>query len=143
MRAIGLQGKAVVPLVSGFACAIPAVMATRTLESPRDRLLTMMVIPLISCSARLPVYTLLIGTLFPAEQRVLGPIGLGMLMMLAIYLLSLVLAMGAAAVFGRVLRKGARAPLLIELPPYRWPSARTVALVLLHKSRIFLRTAVQ
>lgn len=141
MRAIGLQGKSVVPLVSGFACAIPAVMATRTLESPRDRLLTMLVIPLISCSARLPVYTLLIGTLFPAELRVLGPISLGMVMMLAIYLLSLVLAMAAAAVFGRVLGKGARAPLLIELPPYRWPSTRTVALVLLHKSRLFLHTA--
>ncbi|MBK8481617.1 MAG: ferrous iron transport protein B [Proteobacteria bacterium] len=141
MRALGLPGKAVVPLVSGFACAIPAIMATRTLESQRDRLLTMMVIPLISCSARLPIYTLLIGTLFPAEARVFGPISVGMLMMLTIYLLSLVLALGAAAVIGRLLGGSSRAPLLIELPPYRWPSARTVGLVLWQKSRLFLHTA--
>jgi ferrous iron transport protein B len=141
MRKIGLQGKAFVPLVSGYACAIPAVLATRTLESHRDRLLTMMVIPLVSCSARLPVYTLIIGALFPAERKVFGPLSLGTVMMLTLYLLSMVLALVAAAVLGRVLLKGKRHALLIELPPYRLPHARTLALVLWQKAWVFLRTA--
>jgi ferrous iron transport protein B len=141
MRKLGLQGKAFVPLVSGYACAIPAVMATRTLENHRDRLLTMMVIPLVSCSARLPIYTLIIGTLFAAEQAVLGPISLGTLMMLALYLLSMLLTLIAAAVIGRTVVRGRPQPLLIELPPYRLPSVSTVALVLWQKAKLFLHTA--
>ena len=141
MRKIGLQDKAIVPLVSGFACSIPAVMATRTLESRRDRVLAMMAIPLVSCSARLPIYTLIIGALFPAELRVLGPLSLGTLMMLTIYMLSMVMAMVAALILGRTVLRGRRPPLLLELPPYRLPSAQTVGLVLWQKARLFLRTA--
>ena len=103
MKMVGLHGKAFIPLLSGYACAIPAIMATRTLDRRRDRLLVMMVIPLVSCSARLPVYTLIIGTLFPAERRVFGPISLGAAMMFGLYLLSTVLAMLAATVLGRTL----------------------------------------
>ena len=141
MRLVGLNGKAFVPLMSGYACAIPAVMATRTLESRRDRLITMMVIPLISCSARLPVYTLIIGTLFPAEQRVLGPLSLGAAMMLSLYFASLLLALLAAAVLSRTLLRGKKRPFLLELPPYRMPSPKTVMRVLAGKGWLFLKTA--
>lgn len=141
MQRLGLHGGALVPLISGFACAVPAVMATRTIERRRDRLLTIMALPLISCSARLPVYTLIIASLFPATKRVLGPLSLGMLMMLAVYLLSTLLALAAVAVLGRTVLKGRPAPLLLELPPYRWPSLRTVALMLAHRCKVFVKTA--
>ncbi|MCC6748713.1 MAG: ferrous iron transport protein B [Deltaproteobacteria bacterium] len=141
MRKIGLHGRALVPMISGYACAIPAVMATRTIENPRDRLLTMLVIPLVSCSARLPVYTLLIGALFHAERKVLGPLSLGVVLMILTYLVSTLLTLLAAAVLGRTVLKGKRLPLLIELPPYRLPTPRVVALVLWHRVRMFLRTA--
>jgi ferrous iron transport protein B len=141
MKKVGLNGRAFVPLLSGFACAVPAIMATRTIERRRDRVLTMMVIPLITCSARLPVYTLIIAALFPADQSVLGPISLGALMMLGLYLLSTVLSLVAAAVLGRTILKGKPQPLLLELPPYRLPSLRSVASALWQRTRIFLRTA--
>ncbi|MBN2498827.1 MAG: ferrous iron transport protein B [Deltaproteobacteria bacterium] len=141
MRKLGMNGKAFVPMLSGFACAIPAVMATRTLENRRDRLLTMMVIPLISCSARLPVYVLLIAALFPADQSVLGPINMGMLMMFGLYLLSTLMAFAAAAVLGRTVLKGKPQPLLLELPPYRLPTAKDLLRVMGERSWDFLRTA--
>ncbi len=141
MQRLGLHGGALVPLVSGFACAVPAVMATRTIERRRDRLLTIMALPLISCSARLPVYTLIIAALFPSTKRVLGPLSLGMLMMLGVYLFSTLLALAAVAVLGRTVLKGRPAPLLLELPPYRWPSLRTVASVLAHRCKVFVKTA--
>lgn len=141
MQRLGLNGKAFVPLLSGFACAVPAVMATRTLESRRDRLLTMMVIPLMSCSARLPVYTLIIAALFPADERILGPISLGMAMMFGLYLVGTVFALASAGFIGRVVLKGKPQPLILELPPYRLPSLKTVARALWDRAKAFLKMA--
>lgn len=141
MTRLGLHGQALVPMISGFACAVPAIMATRTMQSRRDRLLTIMVLPLVSCSARLPVYTLFIAALFPATQRVLGPLSLGTVMMLALYLMSFGLTVVVAAVLGRTVLKGQPAPFLIELPPYRLPRLRYVLRVMWERSREFLRTA--
>lgn len=140
-RSLGLSGHAFVPMLSGFACAVPAIMATRTIERRRDRVLTILVLPLISCSARLPVYTLILATLFPAQRRVLGPLTLGALMMLGLYVISTLLTLLAVAVLGKTVLKGKPAPLLLELPPYRLPSLRGVISVLLQRSRAFLRTA--
>lgn len=121
MGQVGLHGKSFVPMLSGFSCAIPAVMATRTLEHRTDRLLTMMVLPLMSCSARLPVYVLVIATVFGSATALGGMISAGALALLAMYLLSVVAALGAAAVLRRTVLKGPAPTLLLELPPYRWP----------------------
>ena len=145
MKAIGLTGRAFVPMLSGYACAIPAIMATRTMERRRDRLLTMMVIPIMTCSARLPVYTLIIGALFPARGEpggtVAGFLSLQALLMVAMYLFSTVMALAAAAVLGRVLFKGGSAPLLLELPPYRLPHPRSVLRMMWERSRLFVTEA--
>ena len=121
MGHVGLHGKSFVPMLSGFSCAVPAVMATRTLEHRTDRLLTMLVLPLMSCSARLPVYVLIIATVFGSATTLGGVVSAGALALLAMYLLSVVAALGAAAVLRRTVLKGPRPTLLLELPPYRWP----------------------
>jgi ferrous iron transport protein B len=145
MKAIGLNGRAFVPMLSGFACAIPAIMATRTMERRRDRMLTMMVIPIMTCSARLPVYTLIIGALYPAKHEpggmVAGFFGLQGLLMMAMYMFSTVLALIAAAVLGRTVLKGQSVPLLLELPPYRLPSPRSVLRMMWERSRLFVSEA--
>ena len=138
MRSVGLHGRAFVPLLSGFACAVPAILATRTMERRRDRFLTMMVVPLTTCSARLPVYTLLIAALFPATIKGLPLQGLVLAFM---YLLSLVTALVAAAVIGRTVLKGRNEPLLLELPPYRRPAAGTVLRMMWDRSKLFLTEA--
>ncbi len=120
MRSLGLHGRAFVPMLSGFACAMPAIMATRTMERQRDRLLTMMVVPLMTCSARLPVYTLIIAALFPPSAFFRGAPVQGLLMV-AMYLFSTGIALLAAGVLGRTILRGRRVPFLLELPPYRWP----------------------
>ena len=139
MRSMGLNGKAFVPMMSGFACAIPAVLATRTLERERDRLLTMMVVPLMTCSARLPVYTLVIGALFPVGDW-LGLPTQGLLMA-AMYLFSTVIALAAAAVLSKTIFTGPGVPLLLELPPYRLPHLPTVARMMWQRSSLFLKEA--
>jgi len=141
MKAVGLHGRAFVPMLSGYACAVPAIMATRTLERRRDRLLTMMVVPLMSCSARLPVYTLVIAALFSAEQRLLGVLPVQGLLMLAMYLFSTMTALVAAAVLGRTVLRGPKVPLLLELPPYRLPRAATVLRQMWLRARAFLTEA--
>lgn len=138
MRGVGLHGKAFVPLLSGFACAIPAVMATRTIESRRDRLLTMLVVPLMSCSARLPVYALVIAVVFDADHRVLGVFSLGALVLFAMYALSVGMTLGAAAVLRRTVLKGPRPPLVLELPPYRWPTVSNVGVAVWRRTKSFL-----
>jgi ferrous iron transport protein B len=140
MRAVGLHGRAFVPMLSGYACAIPAVLATRTMERRRDRLLTMLVIPLMTCSARLPVYTLVIGALFPPSDA-FGMVPVQGLLMVAMYVFSTVVALVVAGVLGRTLLKGPHVPLLLELPPYRWPTLRTVTRMMWLRSRLFLREA--
>ena len=138
MRALGLQGRAFVPMLSGFACAIPAILATRTMERKRDRFLTMMVVPLMTCSARLPVYGLLIAALYPPDAE--EPFVQGLLMA-AMYLFSTVVALACAAVLGRTLLKGPRVPLVLELPPYRLPHAPSVMRQMLSRSMVFVREA--
>jgi len=140
MKAIGLHGRAFVPMMSGYACAVPAILATRTMERRRDRFLTMMVIPLMTCSARLPVYALIIGALFP-PSRVLGFLPLQGLLMVAMYLFSTVMALLVAAVLGRTLFRGVRVPLLIEMPPYRMPHLPTVLRMMWRRSATFVREA--
>ncbi|MCA9603914.1 MAG: ferrous iron transport protein B, partial [Myxococcales bacterium] len=121
MGAVGLNGRAFVPMISGYACAIPAVMATRTIENAKDRILTMLVIPLMSCSARLPIYVLVTAAVFSGTKPVFGFIAVGAVVLLAMYTLSLVAAVGAAAVLRRTVLRGPRPTLMLELPPYRWP----------------------
>jgi ferrous iron transport protein B len=120
---IGLEGRAFVALLSSFACAVPGIMATRTVPSPRDRLVTILVAPLMTCSARLPVYALLIGAFVPAEN-VLGPIGLQGLVLFALYLAAPLAAMTVAAVLRRSLLPGEGMPFTLELPSYRMPGLR-------------------
>ncbi len=145
MKAIGLTGRAFVPMISGFACAIPAIMATRTMERRRDRMLTMMVVPIMTCSARLPVYTLIIAALYPSPDEpggtVLGFFSLQALLMVGMYVFSTVLALAAAAVLGRTLFRGPSSPLLLELPPYRWPAPRSVLRQMWERSRLFVTEA--
>jgi ferrous iron transport protein B len=140
MRTMNLHGRAFVPMLSGFACAVPAVMATRTMERRRDRLLTMMVVPLMTCSARLPVYALVIGALFPAATY--GVSTKGMLLSL-MYLFSVGTALVAAWVLSRTVKplRGRRLPFVIELPPYRLPRLRDVVRMMWEKSSAFLREA--
>jgi ferrous iron transport protein B len=140
LRSVGLHGRAFVPMMSGFACAVPAIMATRTMERRRDRLLTMLVVPLMSCSARLPVYTLIIGTLFPPSS-VFGVVPVQGLLMVAMYLFSTIIALVAAAVLGRTLVKGRSVPLILELPPYRWPGIGSVLTMMWLRARAFLSEA--
>jgi ferrous iron transport protein B len=137
MRSMNLHGRAFVPMLSGFACAVPAIMATRTMERRRDRILTMMVVPLMTCSARLPVYTLVIGALIPASRWTQG------LLMVAMYLFSVVAALGAAWVMSKTVKplKAKRLPFVIELPPYRWPRLGGVLRMMWSKSSMFLREA--
>ncbi len=141
MKAVGLHGRAFVPMLSGFACAVPAILATRTMERRRDRMITMMAVPLMSCSARLPVYTLLIAALYDSEAKVFGFLPLPALMMVGMYLFSTVMALVAAALLGRTLFRGPQVPLILELPPYRIPQWRGVVRMMINRSGVFLREA--
>ncbi|HYH79960.1 MAG TPA: ferrous iron transport protein B [Longimicrobium sp.] len=140
MRSVGLHGRSFIPLLSGFACAVPGVMSTRTIENPKDRLATIMVLPLMSCSARIPVYTLLIGAFIP-PIAVAGIFNLQGITLLAMYLLGTLTALGMAAIFKKTLLKGRARPLIMELPPYRLPSVRSLALSVGHRVSMFLRRA--
>lgn len=140
MARVGLHGRAFVPLLSGYACSIPAIMGTRTISSYRDRLVTMLMIPYMSCSARLPVYLLIIAALFPAEQRV-GPLTVGGLMLLAMYALSTISALLIGAVFKRTILKSPTPPLVLELPPYRIPRLRNTFLHVYDRTGDFIRGA--
>ena len=141
MRGVGLHGRAFVPLLSGFACAVPAVMATRTIESRRDRLVTMLALPLMSCSARLPVYALVTAVAFPQGQRLFGFLSIGAVALFAMYVISVVATLGAAAVLRRTVLKGETPALILELPPYRWPVARNVALAVWQRTFAFVKNA--
>jgi ferrous iron transport protein B len=139
MARAGLEGRAFVSLLSSFACAIPGIMATRTLPSARDRLATMMAAPLITCSARLPVYVLLIGLLVDPSAHV-GPLGLQGLIMFGMYLLGAVSAMAAAWAFKKIGgRRGPMLPFYMEMPPYRLPTPRAVLIAVWDSARSFVR----
>ncbi len=135
MSKVGLHGKSFIPMLSSFACAIPGIMATRTIESPKDRLVTILVAPLMSCSARLPVYTLLIGAC------ITGGVLMQSLTMLSMYLLGIVVALGMAWLFKKTLLKGETPLLVMELPPYRRPVLKVVARHMWDRSKLFLQRA--
>ncbi len=140
MSKVGLHGKSFIPMLSSFACAIPGIMATRTIEHPKDRLVTILIAPLMSCSARLPVYTLLIAACIP-NRPVLGFIGLPGLTMLSMYLLGVVLALGMAWVFKKTLLRGHTPLLILELPPFKRPTARVLLRHTWERARLFLQKA--
>jgi len=132
---VGLHGKSFIPMLSSFACAIPGIMATRTIESPKDRLVTILVAPLMSCSARLPVYTLLIGAC------IAGGVLVQSLTMLCMYLLGIVVALAMAWLFKKTLLKGETPMLVMELPPYRRPVLKIVLRHMWDRSKLFLQRA--
>ncbi|HXB19040.1 MAG TPA: ferrous iron transporter B [Steroidobacteraceae bacterium] len=136
MGRVGLSGRAFIPLLSSFACAIPGIMAARTIPSSRDRIATIMIAPLMTCSARLPVYALLIGAFIP--QRSLGPLNLRGLVLFALYIAGVASALAVAFVLKRTMMRGEYRPLLLELPEYRWPHLSNLALGLWERTRIFL-----
>jgi ferrous iron transport protein B len=140
LKGLGLHGRAFVPMLSGFACAVPAVLATRTMERQRDRTLTMLVIPLMTCSARLPVYTLVIATLFPPSD-LFGWVPVQGLLMVAMYVFAIVTTLLVALVLGRTVVKGRRIPLILELPPYRLPSPSVTIRALIERASVFLKEA--
>jgi ferrous iron transport protein B len=136
MGKVGLSGRAFIPLLSSFACAIPGVMAARTIPSNRDRLATIMIAPLMTCSARLPVYALLIGAFIP--QKTVGIFNLRGLVLFALYAAGVLSAMGVAFALKRTVMRGADRPLLLELPEYRLPNLRNLLLGLWERVRIFV-----
>ncbi len=133
MRRIGLHGRSFIPLLVGFGCTVPAILATRVLENRRDRLTTMLILPLISCGARLPIYALLIPAFFPARLR--APMLWGM------YLIGIVLAVLVALLLRRTLFRGGAEPLILELPPYRLPTLRGVLAHMFERGLVYLRKA--
>jgi ferrous iron transport protein B len=140
MTLAGLNGRAFIPLLSSFACAIPGIMAARTIDNPRDRLTTIMVAPLMTCAARLPVYTLIIAAFIP-NTTVFGGVGLQGLVMFGLYLAGIVSALIVAGVLKRTLTKGAPPRLLLELPKYQVPRLRDLLIGLIERARLFLRRA--
>ena len=141
MRTIGLNGKAFIPLLSAYACAVPAIMATRTIENKRDRLATILVTPFMTCSARLPVYLLLIAAFIPNVYYLHGVLGLRTLVMLGLYLAGFVAAFTTARLLKSSILKSSDTPFILELPQYRMPTLYSLALRLMDRARIFLRTA--
>src|SRR5437667_3265961 len=141
MARVGLQGKSFIPLLSAYACAVPAIMATRTIENKRDRIATILIAPFMTCSARLPIYVLIIAAFLPEgpipgtflDARVTALIGL--------YVLGFLAAVATARLLKSSVLKSARTPFMMEMPPYRWPTLRGLALRLIDRGKVFLRRA--
>ena len=141
MRAIGLNGKAFIPLLSAYACAVPAIMATRTIENKRERLATILVAPFMTCSARLPVYTLIIAAFIPNHLYLGHLIGLRALVMLGLYALGFLAALVTARMLKSSVLKAAPTPFILELPQYRWPTPRALSLRVYDRAKLFLKKA--
>ena len=141
MRSIGLNGKAFIPLLSAYACAVPAIMATRTIENKRDRLATILVTPFMTCSARLPVYMLLIAAFVPNVAFAWGLIGLKTLVMLGLYVIGFLAALVTARLLKSSVLKSSETPFILELPQYRMPTLRSLGLRLMDRGRVFLQQA--
>jgi ferrous iron transport protein B len=141
MARIGLQGKSFIPLLSAYACAVPAIMATRTIENKRDRIATILIAPFMTCSARLPVYTLVIAAFVP-EKPILGLFfGTRAAALLGLYVLGFLAAILTARLLKSTVLKSTRAPFILEMPPYRWPTVTSLVLRLIDRARVFLRRA--
>jgi ferrous iron transport protein B len=141
MRSVGLNGKAFIPLLSAYACAVPAIMATRTIENKRDRLATILVTPFMTCSARLPVYLLLIAAFVPAKFYFHELLGLQTLVMLGLYVAGFVAAFTTARILKSSILKSSDTPFILELPQYRMPTFRSITLRVVDRARIFLQNA--
>ncbi len=137
MRKVGLNGKSVMPMISGFACAVPAIMSARNIENKKERLLTILITPLMSCSARLPVYTILIALVIPKE-RLLGFIGLQGLVMMGLYLLGLVMALVVSYIAKWFIRIKEKSFFILELPVYRSPRWSNIFVTMVNKAKIFV-----
>lgn len=140
MRSVGLNGKSVMPLISGFACAVPAIMSARNIENRKERLLTILITPLMSCSARLPVYTILIGLVIP-NKYLLGFFSIQALVMMGLYLLGLLMAMLVSYIAKWFIRIRERSFFILELPTYRAPRLKNVGQTMVNKARIFVTDA--
>ena len=131
MHKMGLHGKSFIPLIMGFGCNVPAVMATRTIESRRSRLITMLILPLMSCSARFPIYIMMIGTMFAQQYR--------SAIMMSLYLVGIVMAVIMSRLFSKTLFKGEDTPFVMELPPYRFPTAKAIGRHTWQKGKEYLK----
>ena len=131
MHRMGLHGKSFIPLVMGFGCNVPAVMATRTIESRRSRLITMMILPFMSCSARLPIYIMIVGTFFAAQWR--------STVLVSLYAIGILVAAVVSRIFSRFIIKGEDTPFVMELPPYRWPTAKAIGRHTWEKGKEYLK----
>lgn len=140
MRKVGLNGKSVMPMISGFACAVPAIMSTRNIENKKERLLTILVTPLMSCSARLPVYTILIALVIP-NTYYLGFLSLQGLVMMGLYLLGTVMALVVSYVFKFIIKMKEKSYFILELPVYRSPRWKNVGITMVEKAKIFVSQA--
>jgi ferrous iron transport protein B len=141
MSRVGLNGKSFIPLLSAYACAVPAIMATRTIESKRDRMATILVAPFMTCSARLPVYTMVIAAFLP-DHRLLGPfLGTRAAAMLGLYVLGFLMAVATARLLKSTILKSKDAPFILEMPPYRWPTVGSLGLRLVDRGKAFLYRA--
>jgi ferrous iron transport protein B len=140
MVRVGLNGKAFIPMLASFACAVPGIMAARVIENERDRLTTILVAPLMTCSARLPIYVLLIGAFIPARTY-FGLFSLQGLTLVGLYALGITAAVAAAWVFKRTILRGQAPPFMMELPSYKWPSLRTILFRVAERGWVFLHTA--
>jgi ferrous iron transport protein B len=141
MARVGLQGKSFIPLLAAYACAVPAIMATRTIENKRDRIATILIAPFMTCSARLPVYTFIIAAFLP-ERPVLGPLlGTRALALLSLYALGFLAAFATAKLLKSSILRSEPTAFLLEMPPYRWPTFQSIGLRLLDRSKVFLRRA--
>jgi ferrous iron transport protein B len=141
MTCVGLSGKSFIPLLSSFACSVPGIMATRVIENPRDRLATILAAPMITCSARLPVYALLIAAFIPHQTYLGGLLNLQGLTLIGLYVLGILAAIAVAAVLKRTVLRGETPPFVMELPSYKWPSPRNVVLRVVERAVVFLRCA--
>ena len=141
MARVGLQGKSFIPLISAYACAVPAILATRTIENKRDRIATIMIAPFMTCSARLPVYTLVIAAFIPERPVLGGFLGTRAATMLGLYVLGFLAAILTAWALKSSVLRGTGAPFSLEMPPYRVPGLQSLALRLVDRAKIFLRRA--
>ena len=141
MRSIGLNGKAFIPLLSAYACAVPAIMATRTIENKRERIATILIAPFMTCSARLPIYTLIIAAFIPNHKFLGGLVGLRALLMLGLYVIGFLAALITAKMLNSSVMKASHAPFILELPQYRWPTVTSLGLRLYDRGKLFLKKA--
>jgi ferrous iron transport protein B len=141
MARIGLQGKSFIPLLSAYACAVPAILSTRTIENKRDRIATILIAPFMTCSARLPVYTLIIAAFLPNRPLAGALLGTRAAALLGLYLLGFLAAVATARILKSSVLKSERTPFVLEMPSYRWPTLQSLGLRLLDRSKVFLRRA--